>query len=437
MLGQELKQFFNNQDVKFIRLAFVDMLGNLKNIAITVNEAEKAFDTGIILDSSSICGFAEEAKTDLYLKPVESTLALMPWRASQGTVVRFFCDILYSDGTPFKFNTRDALIAAVARAKNAGFTPKIGQECEFYLFKTDGTGEPTLVPFDSGTCFDVFPLDRGEDTRRDICVTLDEVGIRPESSHHEGGPGQNEIDFASAEALTAADNFLTFKSVVRAASGNHGAYASFMPKPISRAPGSGLHLNFELLTDDGKNAFADGNKLSDTAYCFIGGIMSKIREITAFLNPMENSYARLGEFEAPSFVSWSKENRFQLIRVPSENGANIRIEVRSPDPTINPYAAFALILNAGLDGIAQKIKPLPPTDLNLEEADDLTASKYEKLPLSLKEALNLARDSAFCSKILGKDYVESYYRLKTEELRAYMQSADKSAHFFENYFIRT
>ena len=391
----DVLEYIEQDDIKFIRLAFCDIQGNLKNISIMPEEVRRAFTSGISFDASAIKGFETAEKSDLFLFPVPSTLTVLPWRPSQGKVVRMFCNIKYPDGTPFNTDCRYILENAVKYAKDNGFSIYFGTEFEFYLFKTDENGNPTNIPFDNAGYFDVAPEDKGENVRREICLTLLEMGMKPECSHHEEGPGQNEIDFKYSDAMTAADNAINFITVVKAAALSNGLFADFSPKPIKDCSGNGLHINMSLKS-------ADGNDYRNN---FIAGIMAHIKEITAFLNPTENSYKRLGEKKAPKYITWSKENRSQLIRIPAATGEYERIELRSPDPTANPYITFALLIYAGLDGILNKKKLRNSTDINLFKADQSVTKNLDILPLSLKEAVKLAKNSEFIQNHLPKEIV--------------------------------
>lgn len=391
----DVLEYIEQEDVKFIRLAFCDIHGNLKNISILPDEVKRAFTSGISFDASAIKGFETAEKSDLFLFPVPSTLTVLPWRPSQGKVVRMFCNIKYPDGTPFNTDCRYILENAVNYAKDNGFSIYFGTEFEFYLFKTDENGNPTKIPFDNAGYFDVAPEDKGENVRREICLTLLEMGMKPECSHHEEGPGQNEIDFKYSDAMTAADNAINFITVVKAAALSNGLFADFSPKPIKDCSGNGLHINMSLKSADGK----------DYTDHFIAGIMAHIKEMTAFLNPTENSYKRLGEKKAPKYITWSKENRSQLIRIPAATGEYERIELRSPDPTANPYITFALLIYAGLDGILNKKKLRNSTDINLFKADQSVTKNLDVLPQTLKEAVKYAQNSEFISIHLPKEIV--------------------------------
>ena len=392
----DVLEFIEQEDAKFIRLAFCDIHGKLKNISIMPDEIKRAFSDGISFDASAIDGFDTEEKSDLFLFPVPSTLNVLPWRPSQGKVVRMFCNIKYPDGRPFELDSRLILENAVKYAKDNGLTIYFGTEFEFYLFKADENGNPTDIPFDNAGYFDVAPEDKGENVRREICLTLLEMGMKPECSHHEEGPGQNEIDCKYSDAITAADNAINFITVVKAAALSNGLFADFSPKPIKNCSGNGLHINMSIKSDDGE----------DYTDRFIAGIMAHIKEMTAFLNPCENSYKRLGEKKAPKYNTWSRENRSQLIRIPAATGEYKRIELRSPDPTVNPYLAFALLIYAGVDGILTKKKLRNSTDINLYTADKSVTKNLDVLPQTLKEAVEAAKNSEFISKVLPKELVK-------------------------------
>lgn len=392
----DVLEYIEQEDVKFIRLAFCDIKGNLKNISIMPDEVKRAFTSGISFDASAIKGFETEEKSDLFLFPVPSTLMLLPWRPSQGRVVRMFCNIKYPDGTPFNSDCRYILENAVNFAKDKGFSIYFGTEFEFYLFKSDENGNPTNIPFDNAGYFDVAPEDKGENVRREICLTLLEMGMKPECSHHEEGPGQNEIDFKYSDAISAADNAINFITVVKAAALSNGLYADFSPKPIKDCSGNGLHVNMSIKSDDGK----------DYTNNFIAGIIAHIKEMTAFLNPTENSYKRLGEKKAPKYITWSKENRSQLIRIPAATGEYKRIELRSPDPLANPYITFALLIYAGLDGILNDLKLQDATDINLFTAEKSVTENLDKLPNNLSEAVKIAQNSDFVKKYLPEEIIK-------------------------------
>ena len=382
---EEVMQYVQEEDVKFIRLTFCDVFGKQKNIAIMPEELPRAFEYGIFFDASAIAGFGDETRSDLLLHPEPETLMPLPWRPEHGRVVQMLSSITHPDGTPFCCDTRSLLKHAIEDAAKAGLEFTFGTEQEFYLFTLDENGKPTAVPCDEAGYMDIAPEDRGENIRREICLTLEQMGIRPESSHHEEGPGQNEIDFRYADALTAADNALTFQRVVRTVAHRNGLAADFSPKPLPDCPGNGCHINFSIRPFDNKSVFSS----------MIAGILTHARVMTAFFNPTEASYARLGKHKAPGYVSWSHENRSQLIRIPAASGEYRRAELRSPDPAANPYLSFTLMIYAGLDGIKNRI-PLPaPVAMNLYTAAADVLSVTEKLPETLAEACQAAASSNF------------------------------------------
>ena len=396
--AQEIIDYAAAEDVKFIRLAFCDVFGIPKNISIMPEELPRAFSDGISFDASAIRGFGDETHSDLLLFPDAQTITALPWRPSHGRVVRLFADIRRSDGSLFPLDTRNILKRMIAQAESAGVVVNFGTEIEFYLFQLDADGNATKIPYDNAKYMDIAPLDRGENVRREICLTLDEMGIRPESSHHEDGPGQNEIDFRYSDAMKAADNAMTFPSVVRTVAMRNGLCADFSPKPLPQESGNGMHINLSLAkphTESARDAF-------------MAGLMEHICEITAFLNPLDASYLRLGECKAPRYVTWSPENRSQLIRIPAAKGEFERIELRSPDPAGNPYLSFTLVLAAGLDGIRRGLVPPPATNVNLYTADASVTKKLLRLPRTRAEAAALAKDSAFIHSILPDGIVAAY-----------------------------
>jgi glutamine synthetase len=361
-------------------------------------------------------------------------LTVLPWRPGPGRVARFYCDIKNPDGSAFSHDGRVVLKRVTERAERMGYVCKIGAECEVYLFKTGEDGEPTPVAFDKGGYLDISPLDKGEDIRREICLTLEEMGIKPETSHHEQGPGQNEIDFKFGDALTAADNLLTFKSVVKSVAARNGLFASFMPKPIPNAAGSGMHVNLSL-TQNGLNIFKNVNKGHKKASeSFIAGVLAKTPEITLFLNPLANSYERFGAFEAPKYVSWSHQNRSQLVRIPAARGEKMRMELRSPDPSMNPYLAFALIIAAGLDGIENDLVLPPAVDADLYTVDESVTKTLTQLPDSLDKAIVLAKNSDFVKRVVGEELLTKYLDIKQTEADDFAAAENKEAFYTERYF---
>ena len=395
--ADEVLDFVEQEDVRFIRLAFCDTFGRQKNVAILPGELRRAFADGVSFDASAIRGFSPGAASDLFLHPIPSTLTILPWRSLQGKVVRMFCEIRHPDGTPFAKDSRAILSRAADACRERGVAVNFGSEYEFYLFETDERGKPTKIPLDGAGYMDVSPDDKGEDIRREICLTLMEMGIHPEASHHEEGPGQNEIDFRYSDALTAADNAINFITVVKAAAVHNGLFADFSPKPLPGESGSGFHINISVRGNDGEDLMPP----------FMAGIMEHIREITAFLNPTRESYARLGEKKAPKYITWSPENRSQLIRVPAAKGDSRRIELRSPDPMANPYIAYALLIHAGLDGVERKLKLPADTPFDIYTASPRELEGLDMLPASLDEAVKLATQSKFVSSILPEGLAES------------------------------
>ena len=430
----EVLDFVNENDVKFVRLSFCDLFGFQKNISIMADELQSAFERGVSFDAHAIRGFRDVTQSDLLLFPDPASLAVLPWRPGPGRVVRFYCYIESPDGSVFSHDGRLILKQAVQRAEKMGYSCKIGAECEFYLFKTDENGEPSGVTLDKGGYLDISPLDKGEDIRREICLTLEEMGIKPESSHHEQGPGQNEIDFRFSDALSCAGDLQTLKSVVKAIAARNGLFASFMPKPIPDAPGSGMHINLSLY-QDGKNIFKNaGEGHSVVAESFIAGILSRAPEITLFLNPLANSYDRLGKFDAPKYVSWSHQNRSQLVRIPAAQGEKVRMELRSPDPSLNPFLAFALIIAAGLDGI-ESSQPLPPAiDADLYTADKNVTKDLALLPDTFEKAIALAEKSSFIKSVMGEALLARYIDIKKIEAADFAAAKDRAAFYKERYF---
>ena len=395
---EDVITFVEEENVKFIKLAFFDVFGVQKNISILPRELPRAFAEGISFDASAIAGFAHEGKSDLFLHPDPSTLCILPWRPVDGRVVRMYCDIRYPDGTLFECDSRQLLKKAIQTASEENIQVDFGAEVEFYLFKENEAGPDVRIPFDQAGYMDVAPKDHGEDIRREICFTLFEIGIQPEASHHEEGPGQNEIDFRYSDALSAADQTSTFKWVVEMTAMSNGLQADFTPKPLREEAGNGMHINISV----------SGGQPEETLNHVIAGILDKIRDITLFLNPTAGSYARLGCDKAPGYISWSRENRSQLIRIPATPSGRIRAELRSPDPLANPYLAYALLIYAGLQGIARKL-PLPePADFNLLTADPQALEGYGKLPVSLTEAMEVARESEFLRRYLPQKVMEAY-----------------------------
>ena len=394
----EVLDFIEEEDVKFIRLAFFDLKGKQKNISIMPGELNRAFEEGIPFDASAIDGFEGPQKSELYLLPDPSTLAIIPWRPTTGKVVRMFCNILTPDRKPYLKDSRTILQHACQRLKDeCGIEMMVGTEVEFYLFKLDEKGNPTSETFDKAGYMDIAPEDHGENIRREICFTLEQMGITPEASHHEEGPGQNEIDFHYSDALTAADNVATFKWIVNTKAAANGLYADFSPKPLTGQAGNGMHINISYKYINEANN-KDG---TDLLPYILGGILKHIEEMTYFLNPADNSYNRLGASKAPEYISWGKENRSTLVRLPSSTGSK-RLELRSPDPLCNTYIALTLIINAAIEGIKNKIEAPAAIEENLFDENIVKQITLKALPKSLSEARNLALNSSFIKDALGE-----------------------------------
>lgn len=396
----EVMQYIEEEDVKFIRLAFCDVFGRQKNISIMPDELKRAFEYGIAIDASAVAGFGGEVYSDLLLHPDPSTIAVLPWRPEHGRVVRMFCRISLPDGRDFEADTRTLLQRAVEYAKKQGVEFFFGSEMEFYLFKRDQEGEPTNQPYDNAGYMDIAPEDKGENVRREICLTLEQMGIKPESSHHEEGPGQNEIDFRYSTPLKAADHAVTFRSVVNTIAARNGLFADFSPKPLADRPGNGMHINISAKESSGK----------DVLPFIIAGIMNRISDITVFLNPTGQSYERLGFNKAPRFISWCTENRSQLIRIPAASRQYRRAELRSPDPLCNPYLAFALLIYAGLEGIKNETELPEVSDVNLYNASGDAVKNLRSLPLNLEEAKEQALSSDFVKEHLNNGLIQAYCR---------------------------
>ncbi|MCR6545354.1 type I glutamate--ammonia ligase [Dehalobacterium formicoaceticum] len=420
----DIFRMVKEQNVQFIRLQFTDIFGVLKNVAITVNQLEKALDGELMFDGSSIDGFVRIEESDMYLRPDIDSWVTFPWHSGEGAVGRFICDVHKSDGTPFEGDPRVILQKVLAEAAEMGYTMNVGPECEFFLFQTDEKGRPTLITHDNAGYFDLTPVDLGENARRDMVINLEDMNFEIEASHHEVAPGQHEIDFKYADALTAADNIQTFKFVVRTIAQRHGLHATFMAKPIFGINGSGMHVN-QSLFKNGQNAFYDPQgelELSMDAYYYIGGLMQHARGMAAVTNPTVNSYKRLVPgYEAPVYVAWSGQNRSPLIRIPAKRGVSTRVEMRNPDPSCNPYLAIAVMLKAGLDGIKNKITPPPAVnqniyEMNQKEKDDLAINS---LPGSLEEAVKELKNDAVIMYALGNHAMDRFVEAKTLEWDEY------------------
>jgi glutamine synthetase len=413
--------------VRFIRLQFTDVTGILKNVAIPVSQLEKALNGELMFDGSSIEGFARIEESDMYLIPDPGTFAVMPWRPASGAVARMICDVYTPEPNkvPFLGDPRSNLKRIVKQAEDMGYVMNAGPECEFFLFTVDSEGNPLIHTQDEAGYFDLAPVDLGEDARRDMVCTLEDMGFEIEASHHEVAPGQHEIDFKYGPALKVADDIATFKLVVRSIAQRHGLHATFMAKPIAGINGSGMHTHQSLSTLDGKNVFYDPDspdQLSDTARWYMGGIIKHARGMTAITNPTVNSYKRLVPgYEAPVYVAWSHQNRSALIRIPAKRGPSTRIEVRHPDPTCNPYLALAVMLAAGLDGIKNKIEPPAAIDANIYRMSRAEREKLgiASLPGSLAEALQAMDEDELIKDTLGPHIYTKYVESKWSEWESY------------------
>ena len=398
--AKEVMQYVTEEDVKFIRLAFCDVYGEQKNISIMPGELPRAFRYGVAIDASAIRGFGEETHSDLFLHPDPCTITVLPWRPEHGRVVRMFCDIRYPDGKPFEADARFLLKSTAEKAHEAGFSFFFGSELEFYLFQNDEGGNPTKKPYDKAGYMDIAPTDKGENVRREICLTLEQMGIIPESSHHEQGPGQNEIDFHYAEPLSGADQVITARSAIRTIAARNGLTADFSPKPLEDSAGSGMHINFSVKSTSEE----------DILPCAIAGILRYAPDMTVFLNPTEASYRRLGSNKAPDRIAWSPENRSTLIRIPAASGEYRRAELRSPDATANPYLAYTLIIRAALCGIREKMPLCEKADINFYTASNEEKNRYSRLPETLFDAKACAAASEFIHDALPLHLIDAYCR---------------------------
>ncbi|WEV55036.1 type I glutamate--ammonia ligase [Leuconostocaceae bacterium ESL0723] len=431
---EDIKQIVADENVEFIRVTFTDVLGTIKNVEVPTSQLDKVLDNDLMFDGSSIEGFVRINESDMYLYPDLSTFMIFPWETDShgGKVARLIADVYTADREPFPGDPRYVLREALAKAKDAGFTQfNVGTEPEFFLFKLDDKGNPTTELNDQGGYFDLAPLDLGENVRREIVLTLEKMNFEVEAAHHEVAEGQHEVDFKYANALEAADKIQTFKLVVKTVARRNGYYATFMPKPVSGINGSGMHTNMSLFTADGKNAFedkADEMGLSNTAYHFLGGILTHATAITALANPTVNSYKRLTPgFEAPVYVAWSTSNRSPMVRVPASRGQATRLELRSVDPTANPYTSLAAMLMAGLDGIKREIEPRASVDKNIYLMDEAERKKagITDLPDTLLDAVeDLAADDVIVDAI-GRHIADKFIEAKKIEYTSYRQYVSK------------
>ncbi|MGI6707139.1 MAG: type I glutamate--ammonia ligase [Clostridia bacterium] len=421
---EDVLRMAKEHDVRFVRLQFTDIFGTMKNVAIMVDQLPKALDNEIMFDGSSIEGFVRIEESDMYLYPDPNSFVVFPWRSDYGKVARLICDIYKADRTPFEGDPRYVLKKAIREAEEMGYRMYAGPEAEFFLFHTASDGSPTTVTHDNAGYFDLAPVDHGESARRDICITLQDMGFEIEASHHELAPGQHEIDFKYGDALTTADNVMTFRLVVRVIAQRHGLHATFMPKPLYGVAGSGMHINQSLFRN-GENAFYDPNgelELSQEAYYYIGGLLKHARGMAAVTNPLVNSYKRLvSGYEAPVHIAWSARNRSPLIRIPTKRGLGTRVELRNPDPSCNPYLALAVSLRAGLEGIRKKISPPRPTNRNIYEMtpEERQQAGITDLPKDLNEAIDELMKDELVKETLGPHILDRYTEAKRIEWNEY------------------
>jgi len=421
---EDIIKFVEENDVEFIRLQFTDLFGILKNVAIPKSQLKKALDNQMMFDGSSIDGFARIEESDMCLRPDLDSFVIFPWRPQTGKVARLICDVYKTDGTPFEGDPRHILKKAIAEAEKMGYTFNVGPECEFFLFNVDENGAPTTNSNDQAAYFDLGPNDLGENARRDMVLTLEDMGFVIEASHHECAPAQHEIDFKYGEAVKTADSIMTFKLAVKTIAQRHGLHATFMPKPKANMAGSGMHINMSL-EKDGKNVFTDENGkngLSEEAYHFIAGLMKHINGIVAITNPLVNSYKRLiPGYEAPVYIAWSAKNRSPLIRIPAARGKGTRVELRNPDPTANPYLALAVCLIAGLDGIKNKLEVCDSVDANIYAMTKRERRErgIDSLPETLIDAVKHLEKDELIMEFLGEETAEKYIEAKKAEWKSY------------------
>ncbi|WP_232686671.1 type I glutamate--ammonia ligase [Halobacterium zhouii] len=420
------------QNIDFLRLQFTDILGTVKNVSIPAHQAKKAFTEGIYFDGSSIEGFVRIQESDMRLDPDPDTFAVLPWRSNgEGGSARLICDVVDREGNAFDGGPRQVLKSVLDQAAEMGYTVSIGPEPEFFLFEKDEDGNATTRPHDTGGYFDLAPKDLASDIRREIIFTLEDMGFEIEASHHEVADGQHEINFKYDDALTAADNIATFRAVVRAVAEQNDIHATFMPKPIGEINGSGMHSHISLFDEDGNNAFADDGdefNLSETAYQFMGGVLEHAPAFTAVTNPTVNSYKRLVPgYEAPVYIAWSDVNRSALIRVPDAAGVSARFEIRSPDPSCNPYLALAAVIASGLDGIERSVDPGSSVREDIYEFDEAKRAEYgiDTLPGSLGEAVTALENDEVVSDALGEHVAEKFVEAKRQEFGEYKASVSE------------
>ena len=437
---EEILQMVEEEDVEFIRLQFTDIFGVLKNVAITSSQLAKALDNKCMFDGSSVEGFVRIEESDMYLYPDYDTFEIFPWRPQQGKVARLLCDVCRADGTPLAVSPREILKKTMEKVEKEGYTFQIDPECEFFLFHEDENGVPTTVTHEKAGYMDISPLDLGENARRDMVMTLEDMGFEIESSHHEKAPGQHEIDFRYAGAMETADRIVTFKTAVRSIAKRFGLYATFMPKPKAGTAGSGMHINISLF-QDGKNIFSDPETedgLSQEAKWFMGGIMAHVKGMCAVTNPLVNSYKRLTSgCDAPRDIIWTTKNHNTLLRIPFMRGEDTRIELRFPDPSANAYLTIALCMAAGLDGIAKHLDPGAESArlfASRTEAEKAAAG-IDHLPDTLREAVAFMEEDSFVKMVLGQEFVDLYVEAKKAEWNEYMSQVSEWE--VDKYLYRT
>lgn len=415
---EEILQMVENEDVEFIRLQFTDMFGTLKNVAVTATQLQYMKDNRYLIDGSCMYGELRTGEEDMYLCPDLDTFVILPWRPQQGKVARLLCDVCRADGTPLAVSPREILKKTIEKVEKEGYTFQIDPECEFFLFHTEDNGNPTTVTHEQAGYLDISPLDLGENARRDMVLTLEDMGMEVESSHHEAAPAQHEIDFRYGEIRKIADCITTFKMAVRIVAKRHGLHATFMPKPKAEVNGSGMHIQFSLIKD-GKNVFesqSNHGELSQEAYYFIGGLLAHSKEMALITNPIVNSYKRLVPgYDAPTELTWTENNQNSLVRIPVTRGEGIRVELRSPDTSANPYVVLAICLAAGLDGIKNKITPTKSSNLAMQ------GQQAEHLPSTLKEAIDYFEESTWVKDVLGEEFCKQYVAAKKNEWLRYIQ----------------
>ena len=417
MTKKEILELVEQEDVEFIRLQFTDMFGNLKNVAVTANQLSRVLENKYVFEGSALFDGFKSSEEDLYLYPDLDSFVVLPWRPQQGKVARLLCDIHCEDGTPCNLSPRVILKNVLDKAKEKGYEFYVDPECEFFLFHADEDAIPTTLTHEVASYMSVGPLDLGENPRRDMVLTLEQMGFQVESSHHESAPGQQEIDFREAEALISADSVVTFRSAVRSIARRFGLHATFMPKPKKGVAGSGMHMNFSVYKD-GRNIFnSDSKETRDEANWFMGGLMTHAKGMCAITNPLVNSYKRINTgFDAPKEISWTQKNENALLRLHTRLGEDTKVEIRFPDSAANPYLATAVCIAAGLDGIEKHISA-GKTYRELKEEGTVIS----RLPETLREAINEIKKDTLMEETLGKEFLSVYTDAKKVEWKEYLE----------------